>query len=45
LARKRWIVPSSSFQAMTPRQAPFVHDQVEREILDEELGVVRSDWP
>jgi hypothetical protein len=32
------------FQAMTPRQAPSsVHDQIEREIFDEELGVVRSD--
>ena len=35
------MVPSSRFQATTPVQAPSgVHDQVEREILDEELRVV-----
>jgi hypothetical protein len=33
--------PSSRFQATTPRQAPSsIHDQVDGEVLDEELGVV-----
>ncbi len=27
---------------MTPRQPPLVHDQVEGEVLDEELGLVRQ---
>ena len=39
-ARKRWIEPSSSEIATTPRQRPSLHDQVDGEILDEELGRV-----
>jgi hypothetical protein len=34
------MVPSARFQAMTPRQAPSIHDEVEREIFDEEFGLV-----
>ena len=33
-------LPSSRQSATTPRHAPSVHDQVEREIFDEEIGVV-----
>jgi hypothetical protein len=46
LGRKRCIVPSSSFQASDAAAgAVFAHDEVEREIFDEELACVRSDWP
>ena len=34
------MLPSSRQSATTPRQAPSLHDQVEREIFDEEVGVV-----
>ncbi len=33
-------MPSSSFQAVTPRQTPSLHDEIERKVLNEEIDAV-----